>query len=96
MGLKNAPIQFQQMMDDLLGELKDICDVYLDDIIISSRMVEGEDLLDTHERDIRRVLDTLKKYRLIADLTKCYFFLPEVEFCSHILGGGTRKPGPGT
>ena len=74
MGLKNAPIQFQQMMDDLLGELRDICDVYLDDIIISSRMVEGEELLVTHDRDIRRVLDTLRKYHLIADLTKCYFF----------------------
>ena len=37
MGLKNAPIQFQQMMDDLLGEVKDICNVYLDDIIVGSK-----------------------------------------------------------
>jgi hypothetical protein len=27
MGLKNAPIQFQQMMDDLMSEVKYVCDV---------------------------------------------------------------------
>ena len=96
MGLKNAPIQFQQMMDDLMGDCKDVCDVYMDDLIVGSRMVEGEDLLDTHDRDVRKVLNTLKKCALIADINKCKFFLPEVEFCSHILGGGVRRPGPGT
>ena len=96
MGLKNAPIQFQQMMDDLLEECKDVCEVYMDDIIIMSRPIEGQDIMEIHDRDIRRVLNTLLKWHLVADLTKCLFFMPEVEFCSHVLGGGTRRPGPGT
>jgi hypothetical protein len=96
MGLNNAPIQFQQMIDDLLEECKDVCDVYMDDLIVGSRMVDGEDLLDTHDKDVRKVLEALKKWALIADIKKCKFFLPEVEFCSHILGGGVRRPGPGT
>jgi hypothetical protein len=84
------------MMDDLLEECKDVCDVYMDDLIVGSRMIDGEDLLDTHDRDVRKVLNALKKWDLIADIKKCKFFLPEVEFCSHILGGGVRRPGPGT
>ena len=96
MGLKNAPVQFQQMMYDILSEVKGICSVYLDDILVGTKEVEGEDLLVTHEKDLRRVLETLRKAKLIADITKCIFFVPEVEFCSQILGGGTRRPGPGT
>ena len=42
MGLKNAPIQFQQMMDDLMSEVKDVCDVYMDDIIVGYRLEEGK------------------------------------------------------
>jgi hypothetical protein len=80
MGLKNAPIQFQQMMDDLMSDVKDVCDVYMDDIIVGSRLKDGEDLMETHNRDLRRVLDALKQWNLIADINKCKFFLPEVEF----------------
>ena len=76
-----------------MSEVKDVCDVYMDDINVGSRVIEGEDLLETHNRDLRRVLDALKIWKLIADINKCKFFLPEVEFCSHILGGGTRRPG---
>ena len=27
---------------------------------------------------------------------KCKFIVPEVEFCGHIMGEGTRRPAPGT
>jgi hypothetical protein len=96
MGLKNAPVQFQMMMDDILRPVQDICDAYIDDIIVGSVKREDEDLLVTHERDLRRVLELLKENALIADLKKCYFFVPEVEFCGHIMGGGKRRPAPGT
>jgi hypothetical protein len=43
---------------------------------VGSKTVEGEDLLVSHERDLRRVLDALKKWNLIADLKKCIFFVP--------------------
>ena len=31
----------------------------------------------------------------MADLRKCFFFVPEVEFCGYLLGKGVRKPAPG-
>jgi hypothetical protein len=95
MGLKNAGIQFQQMMDDRMQTVKDVADPYIDDILVGSREVDGEDILVTHDRDLRRVMDVLKAELLVADPKKCKFFVREVEFCGHILGGGTRRPAPG-
>ena len=40
-------------------------------------------------------MEVLKMHRLVADKKKCQFFVREVEFCGHILGGGKRRPAPG-
>ena len=37
----------------------------------------------------------LQKHSLVADRKKCQFFVKEIEFCGHILGGGKRRPSPG-
>ena len=95
MGLKNAAIQFQMMIDDRLEPVRDVADAYIDDIIVGTRVEPGEDLFAAHNRDLRRVLQLLKDEQLIADVGKCRFFVPEVEFCGHILRNGTRKPAPG-
>ena len=95
MGLKNASVQFQRMMDEVLEPVRDIADCYVDDIIIGTRVEEGEDLLMAHDRDLRRVLNLLQEQHLVADISKCKLFVPEVEFCGNVLGGGIRKPGQG-
>ena len=95
MGLKNGAIQFQMMVDDRLEPVKDIADAYIDDIIVGTRVEDGEDLIAAHDRDLRRVLEVLKKEQLIADISKCHFFVPEVNFCGHILRDGKRRPAPG-
>ena len=48
-----------------------------------------------HDSDVRRVLELLKKDQFVADQKKCRFFVPEIEFRGHILGGGERRPAPG-
>jgi hypothetical protein len=96
MGLKNAGIQFQMMIDDRLQPVRDVADAYIDDIIIGTRVEPGEDLLAAHEKDVRRVLQVFNDERLVADIGKCKFFEPEFEFCGHILSNGSRKPAPGT
>ena len=48
-----------------------------------------------HEVDLRRVMEVLKKHSLVVDMNICRRFVPEVEFCGHILGGGMRRPAPG-
>ena len=57
--------------------------------------MEGEDLYENHNRDVRRTLDCLVDSFLVADLRKCVFFVPEVEFCGNLLGKGVRKPALG-
>ena len=51
--------------------------------------------MQQHNTDIRRVMDALAKHKLVAYKGKCQFFVKEVEFCGHILGGGRRRPAPG-
>ena len=98
MGLTNAPQQFQAMIDYCLEEVNDVANPYIDDIIVSTKGIEGEtheNLVARHYLDVRRVMDTLKKHFLIADIKKCKFFIKEVEFGGHILGNGKRRPAPG-
>ena len=88
MGLKNASIQFQRMMDDVLSPVADVADCYIDDIIVGSKVEEGEDLYAQHDKDFRRVFEVLRENKLVVDISKCRLFVPEVEFCGHMLGGG--------
>ena len=92
MGLTNASQQFQQMMEDLLFPVRDVADPFIDDILVGTRVEPGEDLLAQHEKDLRRVLDVLKKESLLADSTKCHLFVKEVEFCGHVLGEVAEGP----
>ena len=86
MGLKNASVQFQKMMESVLESVKDVADVYIDDIIVGTCLDGEGDLLVQHEKDLRRVLEVLKEQKLIVDISKCRLFVPEVEFSGHILG----------
>ena len=95
MGLRNAPQQFQQMIDWCLEEVKDIAVAYIDDILVGTKVGEGGDLITQHEKDLRRVLVALQKHFLVVDKNKCDLFLREVGFCGHVLSEGTRRPMPG-
>ena len=95
MGLTNASQQFQQMMEDRLFPVRDVADPYIDDILVGTLVEPGEDLLHAHDRDLRRVLEVLRRDQFIVDKRKCHLFVKEAEFCGHVLGGGTRRPSPG-
>jgi hypothetical protein len=96
MGLKNGVAIFQRVIEHCLKEVADIADPYVDDIIIGTEWQGTEEnTLAQHDTDVRRVMDQLARYELVADKKKCQFFVKEVEFCGHILGGGKRRPAPG-
>ena len=80
MGLKNASQQFQQMMEDRLSSVRDCADPFIDDIIVGTRVEPGQDLLEAHDHDLRRVMEVLKTNCFICDPRKCHFFVDEVEF----------------
>ena len=94
MGLMNASTQFQQMMDDRAQPVADTTDIYIDDVLVGTNPDDGEELVDAHNRDLRKVLELLEKESLVADISKCKFFVREVEFCGHILGNGNRRRAP--
>ena len=71
MGLKNASVQFQHMMDDILSSVKDVANCYIDDISVGTKVVEGEDLFAKHDEDLRKVLDLLNHFISIVDIKKC-------------------------
>ena len=97
MGAKNGNAAFQRMMEDLLGPVRDCADPFVDDIIIGSgteNMTEDE-LIDAHEKDLRRVLSELDKHNMVCKTTKASLFVKEVEFAGHVVGHGQRRPMPG-
>ena len=84
MGLKNAGIRFQQMIDDRMLPVKEAADPYIDDIVIGTMVGPNEDVVAAHEKDLREVLRVLKKEEFVCDAKKCRMFVEEVEFCGHI------------
>ena len=83
MGFKNAGSTFQRMMDKVLDNLiGEICNVYLDDIIIFS---EG---LEEHKGRVKQVFDRFKKNGLQIKIKKCEFIKPSIEFLGHKISHG--------
>ncbi|KAJ9512208.1 hypothetical protein QJQ45_012759 [Haematococcus lacustris] len=79
-GLCNAPATFQRLMNDIFRpHLDQFVLVYLDDILIYSRS-EAE-----HLEHLRT---------LYANLSKCAFFLPSMDFLGHIISAAGIHPDP--
>src|SRR5258705_979180 len=79
-GLSNAPVAFQRFINEVLGDLMDVCMVgYLDDILIYS------DSLEDHRDHVREVLRHLCTVGLYANLKKCKFHMDTVEYLRFIL-----------
>jgi Reverse transcriptase (RNA-dependent DNA polymerase) len=79
-GLTNSPAVFQCFMNDVFGDMLDVCVVvYLDDILIYS------DNLATHREHVREVLRRLQKHGLFAKAEKCEWHQDLVEFLGYML-----------
>src|SRR5260221_12094318 len=79
-GLTNAPAVFQRFINEVLGNLLDICVVgYIDDILIYS------DSIDQHRDHIQEVLRRLQEAGLYANPKKCNFHTDTVEYLGFIL-----------
>ena len=79
-GLSNTPAAFQHFMNNMFGDLLDVCPmVYLDDILIYS------DNLADHQQHIHEVLNRLRKHGLFTKAEKCEFHVETTEFLGYIL-----------
>jgi len=80
-GMTNSPATFQTMMNDIFRTLiaKGIVVVYLDDIVIFTRMEEE------HERAVQRVLEVLAEHKLFLCPEKCKFHWKEIEYLELVI-----------
>jgi hypothetical protein len=63
--------------------------VFIDDILIFSKMVEEQ------EEHLRLVLEKLRSKQLYAKFSKCEFWLTEVAFLGHVIYAGGVSVDPG-
>ncbi len=77
-GLTNAPAVFQREMNEVLADLPFVL-VYLDGILVFSKSVEE------HTEHLKQVLARLRKHKLYAKMSKCFFFRDSVEFLGHVV-----------
>lgn len=79
-GLTNAPAAFMNLMNSIFHEFLDkFVLVFLDDILIYSKNKSD------HDHHLRIVLDVLRKHQLYGKLSKCDFYVPQVQYLGHII-----------
>ena len=77
-GLCNAPPTFQRLMQNCLGELNlTYCLIYLDDVIVFSKMPEE------HIQRMHVVFDRLHEHSLKLKPSKCDVFKSEINYLAH-------------
>ena len=77
-GLCNALATFQHLMQNTLGELNlAYCVIYLDDVIVFSRMEEE------HLERLHVVFERFRKFNLKLKPLKCSFFQSEIMYLAH-------------
>nr|GFC07468.1 putative reverse transcriptase domain-containing protein [Tanacetum cinerariifolium] len=78
--LTNAPAVFMDLMNRVCKTYLDkFVIVFIDDILIYSKD-EKE-----HEEHLTAILHLLKKEELYAKFSKCEFWIPKVQFLSHVI-----------
>ncbi|GJW70357.1 putative reverse transcriptase domain-containing protein [Tanacetum coccineum] len=79
-GLTNAPAVFMDLMNRVCKPYLDkFVIVFIDDILIYSRNKKE------HEEHLKAILELLKKEELYAKFSKCEFWIPKVQFLSHVI-----------
>ena len=78
-GLKNAPLKFQSMMDDILRPCRRYTFVYLDDILVYAETQQE------HLERLKTVLTLLSSNGLYLNKKKCKMGKDTIEFLGHTI-----------
>jgi len=79
-GVTNTPAMFMDYMNRIFWPFLDkFVVVFIDDILIYSKTQEE------HAEHVRLVLGVLREKQLYAKLSKCEFWMDEVQFLGHVI-----------
>ncbi|GKD52787.1 putative mitochondrial protein, partial [Tanacetum coccineum] len=88
-GLTNAPSTFQALMNEVFKAfLRKFTLVFFDDILVYSQTTED------HVTHLQLVLETMRRHKLYAKLSKCVFGTTHVEYLGYVISkeGMSTKP----
>ena len=85
-GLKNAPFEFQNIMNNIFIPYFDFCIVYIDDILVFSNNI------DQHLKHLRIFKDTIKRNGLVIFAPQMKLFQTEIRFLGQTICKGHIIP----
>jgi hypothetical protein len=86
LGLKNAPSEFQHIMNDILNDYQEFSIVYLDDILVFSKS------LNEHFDHLEKFFEIIKNNGLVLSARKMKLFQVNVRFLGFNIYQGTITP----
>ena len=85
-GLKNAPSEFQNIMNEILNPFSKFCIVYIDDKLIFSKSIEE------HWKYLNSFLDIIKFNGLVVSSPKIKLFQTKIRFLGYNIYQGKIGP----
>jgi hypothetical protein len=85
-GLKNAPSEFQNIMNDIFNSFTHFTIVYIDDVLIFSKSIEK------HWKHLNSFLNTIKHSGLVVSAKKIKLFQTKIRFLGYDISEGQICP----
>jgi hypothetical protein len=85
-GLKNAPSEFQNIMNDIFNPYSDYLIVYIDDVLIFSKNI------DQHFKHLKSFKNVVKANGLVLSASKMKLFQTKIRFLGHEIDQGKIIP----
>jgi len=85
-GLKNAPSEFQNIMNDIFTPFRAFIIVYIDDVLILSKTI------DQHFKHLYTFISVMEKNGLAVSTSKMVLYQTKIRFLGHDIFQGTIKP----
>lgn len=85
-GLKNAPSEFQNIMNDIITPISSFAIAYIDDVLIFSKSI------DQHFKHLNQFHDLIYQNGLAVSAAKMHLFKNEIRFLGHDIVKNTIRP----
>ena len=85
-GLKNAPSEFQNIMNDIFNSFSHFTIIYIDDVLTYSNSI------DEHWKHLYLFLETIKQNGLVVSAKKIKLFQTKVSFLGYDISEGQIHP----